>query len=486
MSAAGGAPCKRRSNVSVEIGRDTDEYDRRSQPRGDSRSSHSAYSKNWGNSNVARQDDSIQPERRLLSRRSMLSGIAAGTLGVAAWPLVRAAVAAGDVSQIAQFIGPIDPKNAGKGMEYDLGFLAALTGPGASYEPRVGNAIKLAVKHIEMLGGPRFNIVVKDIKSGDPQAGVQAIRELGFADVPAVLSSYSGVLGSIVPGVAQYKIFALDGGGGTGLYWQGKPYFWGVMALTPNDALLGTARYVRAKLPQVKKISSVGWSFGALDEIGIADGKKALEAVGIQGGIFERAQVGQTDYSASIQKLKADKPDMIYLTIYGNDVGYFLKQYATSGIDKPVVAFTHSDGAEETAGPAYEKVYFSFDSFDVARPANPWAKIFIDEFRSSYGTDPDTFAANYYEDTFAMWDVIRRVLSAGGNPKDGAQLDQAFLAKPSCLSLYGGDAKRAGTLECDTKTHSVKRRPITIAQFRDKKFEPLAYFNIGGADFRFA
>jgi hypothetical protein len=41
-------------------------------------------------------------------------------------------------------------------------------------------------------------------------------------------------------------------------------------------------------------------------------------------------------------------------------------------------------------------------------------------------------------------------------------------------------------LECDTKTHSVKRRPITIAQFRDKKFEPLAYFNIGGADFRFA
>jgi hypothetical protein len=84
--------------------------------------------------------------------------------------------------------------------------------------------------------------------------------------------------------------------------------------------------------------------------------------------------------------------------------------------------------------------------------------------------------------------VPTRTLSglSPGNPKDGAQLDQAFQAKPSCLSLYGGDAKRAGTLECDTKTHSVKRRPITIAQFRDKKFEPLAYFNIGGADFRFA
>jgi Periplasmic binding protein len=209
-------------NVSVEIGRNTDEYGRRPQTRGDSRSSPSAYPKNWGNSNVARQDDSIQPESGLLSRRSMLSGIAAGALSVAAWPLVRAAGAAGDVSQIAEFIGPIDPKYTAKGMDLDLGYLAALTGPGASYQPRVGNAIKLAVKHIESLGGPRFNIVVKDIKSGDPQAGVEAIRELGFAHVPAVLSSYAGVLGAIVPGVAQYKIFALDGGGGTALFWQGS------------------------------------------------------------------------------------------------------------------------------------------------------------------------------------------------------------------------------------------------------------------------
>jgi hypothetical protein len=485
MSAAGGAPCKRRSNVSVEIGRETDEYGR-SQILGDSRSSHSAYPKNWGNSNVARQDDPIQPESGLLSRRSMLSGIAAGVLGVVAWPLARRAGAAGDVSQIAQFIGPIDSKYAGKGMEYDLGGLAALSGPGASYTPRSINAVKLAVKHIELLGGPHFNIINKDIKSGDPQAGVQAIRELGFAHVPAVLSSYSGVLGSIIPGVAQYKIFTLDGGGGTALFAKAKPFFWGSIAITPFDALPGTERYIHEKLPQVKKISAMGWDLGPLNELAIAEGKKASHPAGIEMGISELAKIGVTDYSASLQKLKADKPDLIYLMIYGNDVGYFLKQYATSGIDKPVVAFTHSDGAADIAGPAYERVYFAFDMFDAARPANGWGKIFVDEFRRTYDMEPDNYSANYYEDTFAMSDLIRRVLSAGGNPKDGAQLEKAFESKPSYPSLYGGDSKKAGTLECDIETHSVKRRPMTLAQYRNKTFEPLAHFDIGGADFPLA
>jgi ABC-type branched-subunit amino acid transport system substrate-binding protein len=177
---------------------------------------------------------------------------------------------------------------------------------------------------------------------------------------------------------------------------------------------------------------------------------------------------------------------MIYLIVYGNDVGYFLKQYATSGIDKPVVVFTHSDGAAEIAGPAYENVYLAFDFFDTARVANGWAKIFIDEFRSTYNMEPDNYSANYYEDTFAMWDVIRRVVSSGGDPKDGEQLDRAFQAQPSYPSLYGGESNKAGTLECDLKTHSVKRRPLSIAQYRNKAFEPLAYFNIGGTDFRLA
>jgi branched-chain amino acid transport system substrate-binding protein len=436
---------------------------------------------------MATDDRSRSPERGVVSRRTMVSGIVAGALGTVAWPLARAADADGDVFRIAQFIGPIDPKYAAKGMAYDLGVMLAVTGPGSSETPRISNAIKLAVKHIEMLGGPRFNLIIKDHKSGDPQAGVQAVRELGFANVPALLSSYVADLGAGLPGVAQYKMFTLDGNGGTSLFAQGKPYFWGPIAITPNDALPGAARYIHEKMPQVKTISTLGWDLGGpLLKAVMADNKKAFEGAGIQMGIFENVKIGLTDYSASIQKLKADKPDMISLPIFGNDVGYFLKQYATSGIDKPVMAYTHTDGAAEIAGAAYENLYLAFDYFDAARPSNGWAKIFIDEYRGTYNMAPDNYAANYYEETFGMWDVIRRVVSAGGDPKDGAQLDKAFQEKPSFASVYAGNADKAGMIECDLKTHSVKRRPMAIAQYRNKKIVPLAYYNIGGTDFRLA
>jgi hypothetical protein len=163
--------------------------------------------------------------RAALSRRSMLAGMAAGGIGVAAWPLVRAAGAAGSVSEIARFVGPIDAKYAAKGKAYDLGVMLAVTGPGSSETPRVLNAIKLAVKHIEFLGGPRFNLIVKDNKSGDPQAGVEAVRELGFAKVPALLSSYVADLGAGLPALPSTRCSRSTAAGGRRSSRRANPIF---------------------------------------------------------------------------------------------------------------------------------------------------------------------------------------------------------------------------------------------------------------------
>ena len=53
--------------------------------------------------------------------------------------------------------------------------------------------------------------------------------------VPAKFASYADDLGVMLDGTAQNKIFTLDGGGGTSNFAQGKPYFWGTRAITPND-----------------------------------------------------------------------------------------------------------------------------------------------------------------------------------------------------------------------------------------------------------
>ena len=415
-----------------------------------------------------------------LSRADVLRMVGAATLGGD----LLGATMAGGVGDIAKFIGPLDMKHAGTGLTYDLGAVLPLTGPGAFYGRVQASGVKLAVAHIAALGGPNFNVIYKDGKGGDPQAGVQVTRELGLANVPAMLASYAADLGSMLTGIAQYKIFTLDGGGGTSLFAQGKPYFYGALAITPNDAMPGVVRFIHDTMPHVKKVSVLGWNLGPLNAPITADINRWLESQQLVPGIVELAKIGATDYSSSIEKFREDKPDLILVSVYGDDVGNFLKQYATSGINKPLITFTHTESAQKVAGSAYEGLYVAFDNFDSEHPENGWSKIFIDEYVKANGTPPDYYAANYYEDTFIIWELIRRVLAAGGDPKDGTALDKAFAYQPWFPSVYGGSRSTAGRIAFDAaKTHSVKRRPMSIAQFRNNSFIRLATYNIGGADY---
>ena len=106
-------------------------------------------------------------------------------------------------------------QNLGTGIHFKLGIVLALTGLGSYYGRIQGNGAKLAVAQIKAAGGPDIELVYKDHKSADAQAGARASRELGIAGVSAVLTSYVGDIGAMFPGLAQYKMLALDGGGGT-------------------------------------------------------------------------------------------------------------------------------------------------------------------------------------------------------------------------------------------------------------------------------
>ncbi len=412
------------------------------------------------------------------SRRTFVAGAAAA----AAMPLLGAA----DASTIAkmQRLLRIDPKFSGKGKTYDVGALVPLTGPGAIYGSHGTDIFKLAARDIAALGGPMLNMIYKDNKSGDPQAGVQAMRELGAAKVPMLLSSYSADLGASLPGIAEYKIFSIDGTGGTSMYAQNKPYFWGAIAITPNDAFPGAIKYVAAKMPQVKRIGFIGWDLGPLSDIVVKNLQKELAGTGFTQVSDERTKVGATDYSAAIQKVKASQPDIVFVAVYADDVGYFMKQYATSGINKPVLCFAHTKAAAQIAGPAYDGVYFAFDYFDAERPSNPFAQYFVDSFKGMEGILPEFYPANFYEDAFVLWECIRRVLKSGGNPQDGTALDAALRSNPTFPSVYGGDSSKPGVIAFDLENHSVKKRPMMISQFKGGKVTPLASYDIGGSAFR--
>ena len=418
-----------------------------------------------------------------LTRRDMLAGIGSTAAVAGATPLLGAA-GTPSISDIAKLL-KIDPKYSGKGMTFDVGAVYPITGAGNIYGAHLSDIPKMAFAHIEAMGGPKFNLILKDNKSGDPQAGVQAVRELGFAKVPMMLSSYVADLGAMLTGIKLYKIFSIDGSGGTSIFAEGKPYFWGSIATTPNDALPGMIDFIHQTMPNAYTISLVGWDLGPLSEIVAKDAVKYFKHANLILGVAEKAQVGSTDFSASLVKIKASNPDVVVCVVYGEDVGYFMKQYVLSGMTQPVIAFTHSFAAQQIAGPAYDGLFFIFDYFDADRPPNPWSRFYINEYYKieSNLVAPDYYGANTYEDCFTLWECVRRVLKKGGDPRDGVQLDAALRSDPRFPSLYGGDATTVGTLTFDLTTHSVKHRPMTVAQYKGGKVTPLARFDIGGGGF---
>src|SRR3954454_24928128 len=165
------------------------------------------------------------------------------------------------VDQLGALLG-VDPATAGKGMPVSAGAVLALTGTGSFYGKTMSRGLDLAAKHIEAAGGPKISYTYLDHKSGDAAAGKAAITELGSKNIPIKFASYSDDIGVMLDGTAQYKMFTLDGGGGTSQFAQGKPYFWGTRAITPNDPLPGLFKYTKTTYPDAKTVGVVIWDLG--------------------------------------------------------------------------------------------------------------------------------------------------------------------------------------------------------------------------------
>jgi branched-chain amino acid transport system substrate-binding protein len=416
---------------------------------------------------------------------------AAGTAAPGSSPGSSAAGGGGSAGEQVATLLKIDPNGKnGKGVAFNLGVVLALTGNGSFYGKTMSRGTDLAIKHVAAAGGPDIKAIYKDHKSGDPKAGTTAVNELGAAKVPAKLASYVDDLGAMFAGTKQFKMFTLDGGGGTSIFGQGIPYFWGTRAITPNDALPGLFMYTKTKLPDAKTVGLTGWDIGEpSNSIIKKDVLQKIKDAGYEyNNLYELFPPNTTDFAATLTKIKANEPDILLGGMYGQDPGFFLDQAQTAGLKSNVFGFEFTpDGIKASKG-AYDSVgwTFAYDYFDANNPVSPLAKLFVSEFKDAYGEDPDFYAADFYENTLVLWDVIRRVLAKGGDINDGAQLDAALQENLTVPSVYGGDASTVGTYTLDPKTHSVIKRPMGVFTYKDKTVTPLAYFDIGGQGYKTA
>jgi branched-chain amino acid transport system substrate-binding protein len=125
------------------------------------------------------------------------------------------------------------------------------------------------------------------------------------------------------------------------------------------------------------------------------NGYKALYEGEVAAEVYTK--LGQTDYAAEIAQIRASGADSVYFFLPGGMGISFLKQYADSGIEIPVVgpAFSFDQGILQAVGAAALGVKNTSQwNKDIDNAANA---AFVKTFQAEYGRLPSLYASQGFD-----------------------------------------------------------------------------------------
>ena len=271
-----------------------------------------------------------------------------------------------------------------------VGMITTLSGGGAGLGIDTRDGFLLAAK---LAGNDNLDIVVEDDQR-KPDIAVQLADKMIQAEKVDVLTGivWSNLAMAVVPAAtAQGKFYLSTNAAPSMLAGKGcNPNYFSVSY--QNDNLHEAAgAYVKDAGYSNPFIIAPNYPAGQ-DSL---TGFKRLYGGDLAGEVYTK--LGQTDYAAEIAQIRASGADSIFFFLPGGMGISFLKQYADSGLDLPVVgpAFSFDQGILQAVGDAAMGVKNTSQwNKDIDNAANA---TFVEEFQKEYGRLPSLYAAQGYD-----------------------------------------------------------------------------------------
>ena len=348
-----------------------------------------------------------------------------------------------------------------------------MTGGSASYGISSKNAIELAFKEINEKGGingKQLELVVADNKSEAAEA-TNAMQKLVSQDnVVAVIGpnlSSSVIAASAINNSAKVLDIApmatnpyvtVDQASG-----KTKDFNYRTCFIDPFQGTV-MAKFATAEL-------GVGNAAILIDNS--SDYAKGLAQFFKENFVKEGGAVTaeesylqkDTDFKATLTKIKATNPDFLYVPGYYQEVGLIVKQARELGMNMPIAGGDGWDSAKmpEIAGAAalnntyFSSLYSPEDSSDIN-------KNFVAAYEKAYGQKPDVFAALSYDSALLVAEAIK---NAGST--EPAKISEA-------MAKINGFSGVSGSVTFDDKHNPVKSAVILVykdgAQSLKTKIKP--------------
>lgn len=271
-----------------------------------------------------------------------------------------------------------------------VGMITTLSGGGAGLGIDVRDGFLLAVKQA---GNSDLEVIVEDDQR-KPDVAVKLADKLVQSEKVDVLTGiiWSNLAMAVVPSVtAQGKFYLSPNAGPSALAGKGcHPNYFNVAWQNDN---LHEAAGAYAKDQGYKNSFILAPNYPAGKDA--LTGYKRFYGGELAGELYTK--LGQTDYAAELAQIRASGADSVFFFLPGGMGISFLKQYADSGIDLPVVgpAFSFDQGILQAVGDAAMGVKNTSQwSKDIDNPAN---KAFVESFQAEYGRLPSLYASQGFD-----------------------------------------------------------------------------------------
>lgn len=351
---------------------------------------------------------------------------------------------------------PAESKDIKIGGNYEL------TGGIANFGTQTSNGIKLAFKEANAAGGvlgKQITLILADNKS-EPAEAANAITKLITQDkVVTVLGpvSSSNVLATlqiaedhkipVLTATATNPKVTVDNG-------KVRPYVFRACFIDPFQGKVMSdfaIKSVKAKTAAVYLDSSSDYSKGLAEVFAAAFAQDGGKIVAKEGFLQK-----DTDFKATLTKIKATNPDVIFIPAYYEEVGKIVKQARELGITVPLLGTDGWDDGklvEIAGGAALNNGFFS--NHYSSQDKDPNIVKFVEAYKKEYGQEPSALAALGYDSGIMIIDAIKR---AGSD--DPAKIREA-LEQTKNLQVS------TGILTLDTNHNPVKS--AVVIEMKDGK-----------------
>lgn len=299
-----------------------------------------------------------------------------------------------------------------KGTPIKVGVVLPLTGEQAKFGEIEKNSFLMGLEEINKAGGIKgrpIELLIED-DTGKPDVGRSAVEKLISQDkVVALSGGYSSSVSYAICGVAQQRKipFVVTTGSADKITEMGWDYIFRIKApVSEYPKALNTFLQEVVK-PQSVAILYENTLFG---QSGSKEFAEECTKAGLKVLMREGYEAGAIDFKPLLIKVKAAKPDFVYMISYVMDAALLMRQSKELDFNPKLfvgggAGFTLPEFAKN-AGDACEYVY----SADLWSPNLPFpgAKAYFDNYMKKFGVPTEYHGAEAYASIFVVADALKR------------------------------------------------------------------------------